>query len=343
MNMAALNEKQIGVTFGFRAKAGYFDSAKAREEADSIAAAGIKWVTLVATVFQEHYYSERQFSDFELTPSDLEVADMVDYLHSLGIKVQLRPMLESLDGCGRLDVNFPADKLGRIPGCEMRSCTNWFRSMRARSVRYAKIAERTGCELFCLDSELDRIIGFNREWKEVINAVREVYSGPVTSCHTSHTGVVDFEKALSNRNHWFYDLDLLSISCYHRGEDKPGASVDEIKKAFESQLARFRGYAKTYGKPILFGECGCTSRVGGAINPAGWSTDPVYDGMEQANYLEAVIETFKDEDWWRGLCWWKWEEHLERPFLAKDPAGDSGFTPKGKPAIEIFRKYNKEL
>lgn len=42
----AVNEKQIAVTFGFRGKAGYFGSEKAKAEADIIAAAGIKWIVL---------------------------------------------------------------------------------------------------------------------------------------------------------------------------------------------------------------------------------------------------------------------------------------------------------
>lgn len=343
MDMKALNERQIGVTFGFRAKAGYYESKKAKEEADAIAAAGIKWVTLVATVFHENYSSLVQFIDFENSPTDLELIEMIEYFHNLGIKIQLRPMLEGLDGSDRIDTWFPHDHNERIPHCVTTHCSSWFRNMTARSVHYAKIAERTNCEMFCLDSEFDRITNYNEQWKGVIRAVREVYSGPVTSCHTCHTGLVDFDKAFRNKNHWFYDLDLLSMSCYQRAEDQPGATVGEMIGYLKPMHERFVGYAKEYGKPILLGECGCTSHTGAAMNPGGWSTDPVYDGMEQANYLEAIVETFRNDDWWRGLCWWKWDEQTDRPFLAKDPAGDSGFTPKGKPAIELFRRYNKEM
>ncbi len=340
--MNVIDERQYGVTFGFRAKAGYYESPEAKAEADAIAAAGIKWVTLVATVFQENYSANFQFMDFELTPTDIELVDMINYLHSLGIKIQLRPMLEGLDGSDRLSTWFPWDSANRIPGCATDHAARWFRSMKARSVHYAKIAERTGCEMFCLDSELDLIVPFNSQWKEVIRAVREVYSGPVTSCHTCHLGHIDFEAAVKNKNHWFHDLDLLSISCYYKAATKPNPTLEELKTAFVPLLERFRKCAEIYGKPLLFGECGCTSREGGAMSPAGWSLTPKYDGMEQANYLEAVVETFKNESWWRGICWWKWDEQLDRPFLDSDPAGNCGFTPKGKPAIELFRKYNRE-
>lgn len=344
MDMNAINERQIGVTFGFRAKAGYYESEMAKTEANAIAASGIKWVTLVATVFQENYAASFQFMDFELTPTDLELVDMINYLHSLGIKVQLRPMLEGLDGSDRIDTWFPYDCSTRIPGCATDHCAKWFKSMKARTVHYAKIAERTGCELFCLDSELDRIVHFSGEWKEIIKAAREVYSGPITSCHTCYLGHIDFEAVVKNKNHWFYDLDMLSLSCYYKAADKPGTTLAEMKAAFVPLRDKLRKVANEYGKPILFGEVGCTSCEGGAMSPNGWrGTTPKYDGAEQANYLEAFVETFKNEPWWRGICWWKWDEQLERPFLDSDPAGNCGFTPKGKPAIELFRKYNSEL
>lgn len=343
IGMNAVNEKQLAVTFGFRGKAGYLGSEKAKAEADIIAAAGIKWVVLVPTVFVENCFSPRQFLDFERSPSDLEVADMIDYFHSLGIKVQLRPMLEGIDGCGRTEVMFAPDLSKRMPDGSHGSKDAWFESMTARSVHYARIAERCGCELFCLDSELDRITGYNDEWKHVISEVRRVYTGPVTSCHTIH-GSFRFEEPLANKNHWFYDLDMLSISSYCSAADKPHSTVAEMKEKLAPLAKRVDNIAAMYGKPILFGEWGCTSSTGGAIIPWSWRREgAVYDGEEQANYLKASWETFKDKPWWRGFCWWKWDENVDRPDMNSDPNGEKGFTLKGKPALALFSEYSKEL
>lgn len=341
----ALKDKQLSVTFGFRAPAGYFGSDEAKAEADLIAASGIKWVVLVPTVYQETAISTFQFRDFELTPSDIEVVEMIDYFHSLGIAVQLRPMLEGIDGCGRLEVRITYDYSGRIPGASHGTVGPWFKSMTARAVHYAKIAEKTGCELYCLDSELDHyVISFGEYWRKVVKEVKKVYSGPVTSCHTIHTDVVNFEKALSDKNHWFYDLDMLSISSYYPASDKLHANVEEMMHGLEPLRDRMDNIAKIYGKPILLGECGCCSCTGAAAVPAGWwHEEKKYDPDEQANYLTAVIETFKDFDWWRGLCWWKWDQHVDRPELYNDPAGDKDTTLKGKPALALFDKYTKEF
>ena len=326
----------LGVTLGFRAKNGWFASDEAKREADYIAACGADWVVLVVTVFQEHFYSTVQFRDFEKTPSDSEVEEMISYLHSIGLKVQLRPMLETLDGCGRLGIWFPNDDPDgiRIPGETRRFWADWFDGMTKRAVYYARIAEKTGCEMYCLDSELDRTVDKSENWKEVIRQVRQVYSGCLTSCHTTHTGILDFEKILYDKNHWFYDLDILSLSCYHKAAYKPLETVENMKKNYISQLERFRQLHEMCKKPILFGECGCTSSLGGPIAPSSWKNNTVYNGEEQANYLRAVIETFAGEPWWYGLYWWKWDEQVPRPI------SDKGFTIKGKPAEDIYREWS---
>jgi len=168
-----------------------------KAEIDAIARAGATWVTVVPTVWQDTCSSSFQYKDFALTPNDIELMDAIDLIHAKGMKVQLRPMLECKDGIGRLGVWMIPDR-ERMPGRATRERAKWFASMAARSAYYARIAERTKCEAFCLDSELDRMVEENDKWKAVIAAVRGVYSGPVTSCHTLHTGVVDFKKCLAD-------------------------------------------------------------------------------------------------------------------------------------------------
>ncbi|MBQ6823138.1 MAG: hypothetical protein IJP27_00650 [Clostridia bacterium] len=308
----------LGVTFGFRAKNGWFSTEQAKAEARAIKESGADWVVLIVTVYQEHTYSVRQFKDFVMTPSDWEVMEMIDYLHRLGLKVQLRPMLETLDGSGRLEVWFPKEDLDgkRIPGLIRTERSDWFESMTERAVYYARIAERCGAEIYCLDSELDRLVECNNHWKKLLREVRKVYSGPVTSCHTTHTGIIDFDKTLGDKNHWFYDLDFLSLSCYHSAK-VTGITKEERKADFLPQLERFRRIAAAYGKPILFGEFGSN------LGP-----------QEQADYLAAFVELFAPEPWWYGLYWWKWDEQVDRPF------GEHWWPIKGRPAETLYKEWS---
>src|SRR5690606_19205583 len=116
----------------------------------------------------------------------------------------------------------------------------WFSSMTLRSVHYARIAQETGCELYGLDSELDRTIHMHDKWKQVIEAARGVYDGPVTSCHTTHTGLIDFDRELARADHWWRDLDMLQLSCYEKGAEEPGTGVEDMMAMLAPQVERFR-------------------------------------------------------------------------------------------------------
>ena len=74
----ALGELHCGVTFGFYARNGYYSSPAAFREVDEIAKTGVKWVCVVATVMQESFAATRQFRDFEHTPNDLELMEIID-------------------------------------------------------------------------------------------------------------------------------------------------------------------------------------------------------------------------------------------------------------------------
>ena len=76
-----------GMTFGFYARNGYYGTPQARLEVDRMKTLHIEWVCLVVTVLQEHAMSCRQFRDFEVTPADDEVRDIIDYIHAQGMTV----------------------------------------------------------------------------------------------------------------------------------------------------------------------------------------------------------------------------------------------------------------
>lgn len=335
---------QWGVTFGFYAKNGYFSSKKAYDEVEAMAAAGVTWVTVVVTVWQDSCHSTFQYRDFVHTPNDIELMEIIDFIHSKGMKVQLRPMLETKDGYGRLHITFPKKGGTRIPGRHSDARELWFASMKERSVYYGSIAERTRCEIFCLDSELDAMTEENALWLEVVNAVRKVYSGPITSCHTLHTGKIDFLKSLSKPNHWFYALDFLSISyyCPARTEADAGVelSVEDMALRLNEARAKMKAISDAMGRPILFGECGCSSNVGSARSPSSMSPFVEIDEEEQARYMEALFRVFAKEDWCLGFHWWKWDQHVDpQPGATKESTRASDFTIKGKKSENVFKNW----
>ncbi|HMO27497.1 MAG TPA: hypothetical protein PKB10_14650, partial [Tepidisphaeraceae bacterium] len=197
----------------------------------------------------------------------------------------------------------------------------------------AKLARKTGCEMYGIDSEIDRFVHMTPSWREVVQVAREQYDGIVTS---SHTHRVDFEKQLGEQDHWFRDLDVLGTSFYKPSTDRAEASVADRVAFLRPAVESYRRIAELLGRPIMFGEMGCTACTGAGQHPASWHGGASYDGQEQARHTEAVLESFWNEPWWAGCFWWKWDEHLDRPHSRADPAGDKGFTIYGKPAAQTL-------
>ena len=346
----ALSSVHRGMSIGLRVPFGYFSSPEAKRDIDAMAEMGVDWVVLCVTVWQEGRYSPLQFADFGRTPGEIEILDICDYIHSKGMHVTLRPMEEAYDGTDRMYIDFENDvfRCPPISGSAGNTyCSRWFRTVKARSVWYARVAERCRCEAFCIDSEMDRMAdyAFNAQWKDILAEVRKVYTGALTSCHTRNPRHgVKWNACLPHKDFWLYDLDYLQISDYRRpvGDYEERAhSLEEMQKGFETEwLPYFRNLAKRYGKPIQFGEFGCTSSKAGARSPA---TDSHlgYDGAEQANFLEAFMRVFSKEDWCRGYYWWNWTQSFsEAERLRREKDGpNTGFGPYGKPVADVFRKW----
>ncbi len=326
-----------GVNFGFYARNGYYSSEKARLEVDRMKECNVSHVCVIATVLADTFCSPRQYRDFKMTPADDEVREIIDYIHSKGMVAQLRPMLECWDGTQRCHITFPTPDREIMPGKPIKYASSWFEGMIDRTLHYARLARRAGCEIFCIDSEIDRIVHYNADWRNVVQAARSEFKGHLTS---SHTHAVNFLKELENKDHWFYDLDSLASSFYHAASDgTPGTTKEQMMEKLEPVRQMYRNIAAIYGKPFYFGEIGCCAVAGATKLPYFWSNGGGYDGHEQARYLDVVCEMFWQEPWWTGLYWWKWEEQNYRPQFHDDPAGDKGFTVWGKPAADTMREW----
>lgn len=197
--------------------------------------------------------------------------------------------------------------------------------------RDAALAEAAGAELFCVGCELVGTMEQEAHWSAAVQAVRSVFGGTLTY-DTDHT-------ALHTPRRWFDELDLLSISYYVPAAEREGASVEEMRATLAPHAHSLALSAAELGLPIMFGEVGCRSRAGAAATPSDYRLPGRFDGREQAAYLEAILTTFWDEPWWRGMYWWKWDERQSRPLYTTDPEGDLGFTLQGKPGEAVLRSW----
>lgn len=325
----ALRELHRGMSYGYLARRGAFATDEALRQPEEMAALGIRWVALQVTVMQDAFASTRLYQDFLFTPSDTEVETLIGRFHACGIRVMLKPMVECHDSSWRGRIAFP-DGDQQIQGRVGDYWARWFESFTQALTHYGRMAQRTGCEMLCLGCEMTGTIGQEARWRQTVGAVRAVYGGALTYDANNHDEC---------GTPWFDALDVVSFSFYPTLDVPAGATADQMTAALAPVRDTLRQKAAKLGKPLAFGECGCRSIVGGARVPWEYRNQAPYDGAEQANFLEAVLRTFWNEPWWQGFYWWKWDEQQDRPHYRADPAGDGGFTLRGKPAADVMRAW----
>ena len=190
-------------------------------------------------------------------------------------------------------------------------------------VHYAKIAEEKQVPVLCLGCEMNSTEEFEDKWRNLIAKVRDVYNG------------LDHLRRQSRQRR---ESEVVRRGGLHQHERLPPDPVRRRPAARDADRHARRRSRKSWpamkpirehlaavsakwNKPILFIESGVTPVRGCAHTP--WAhvderDDRPTDEQEQANYYQAMFETYWDEPWFMGWCWWDWPARL----YDKSDAGD---------------------
>ena len=315
-----------GFTYGFDGKRGDYRTPEAALSMERLAALGGDWAALAFAVRQDTFHSTVIRPDYRCTVTDRDVAAAVAELHRLGLKVCMKPMVNCADGVWRAHISFPEPEVsGRRDYWQ-----EWFSSYTAFLCHWAEIAEETGCEMFCVGCEMLGTEAREAQWREAIARVRAVYHGPLVY-NTNH----GHEASVA----WWDAVDYIGTSAYYRVASAPGASVDEMKAAWDRHKTELAAVSRANGgKQILFMEFGCRSASGCAMMPYDFShREFPYDEDEQANFYESCFRSLWDEPWFAGFFWWDWGTFLPR----RNP--NTGFAIADKKAEQVVKDwYAKE-
>ena len=293
----------------------------------ALAAVGANWASLLTTWYQDA--DGNAIGPIASTPSDAALATAIADCHAKGIKVMLKPHVDTHDGTWRALIA-PTD------------LDTWFQAYTAFIVHYASLAAQCGVDLFCVGCELKTMTGgANRDrWVQVVQAVRQAYPGPLVYAANA-CGEDDEYVTVA-----FWDqLDYIGLDAYFRlsqvdatqaADDVPlqdliqgwGDENNGIVKALKDFHDSQPGGAP---KPLLFTEIGFKSVPGASSEP--WNStragDP--DPVEQDHCYQATLAVWSQQgDWWQGLFWWAWG-------IGQPDACD--YTPWGKPAEQTLRTW----
>ncbi|MBM3728327.1 MAG: hypothetical protein FJW40_23245 [Acidobacteria bacterium] len=207
--------------------------------------------------------------------------------------------------------SFPGDV--DIPDASQRRA--WFASYTRYILFHAGIAARAHADIFCVGVEFAQLTKYEREWRELIAAVRGVYKGPLV--YAAIQGQ-DFEQLR------FWDaLDYIGLNNYYPLPD----SLDTAE-----MMAKVETVQKRFQKPVIFPEAGYTSLE----NPhrAPWDETPRRISLEdQARCYEALMRAFYRKPWFHGVYWWK---------VGTNGYGgpeDGWHTPWRKPAMAVAARW----
>lgn len=304
-----------GFTFGWMSGRGEFRKPEAKESLRLMAErTGSSHVIFALAALQDHPQAVEVKYRGEHMVEDDELLDMIRYARTLGLRVILKPTVNCNDGTWRAHINFfDID----VP-CEPK-WTDWFRSYTAYQKHYAAIAEQEKCEMFIVGCEMVQSERRSAEWREVIAAVREVY-----------TGLVSYNTDKYQEGHvaWWDAVDVISSSGYYPIGD------------WEAQLDRIEQEIAPYKKPFFFAEAGCPSRSGSAQVPNDWGLEGVVSAEEQERFYEAMFRHASQREWVRGFGLWDWSANL---YQEKNALTDDGYGVYGKPAERVIRRFYERL
>lgn len=279
---------------------------------------GANAILLMVPWYQRDIRSNRmearhQENNGDRTLSDAKLVDIITLAHQKNLQVMLMPYL-------RFDQRAPKEWRGVI---DPKNFQEWSQHYYQFILHYAGIAQAHGVEIFSIGSELGATEKNLDFWLPLIQAVRKKYSGKITySANWDHYETPKF---------WPY-LDYIGITAYNRlSETVPPDPKTLRNKLVEikSKILKFmKGFPE---KKLIFTEVGFPSLQGASKDPWNYFMKTPVDLEEQALCYQGFIETWDHTPELAGVFWWVW--------YGRGGPEDKSYTPKGKPAEAILRKW----
>lgn len=246
------------------------------------------------------------------TPPDKALLSMANRAHAQGLRVLLFPLLE-------IRQRKPLEWRGTL---KPSSWDKWWRSYRRFMLHYARIAQRARAEMLCVGSELVSTEKMRTRWSALIAEVRALYTGPlIYSANWDHYKPVAF-----------WDLvDFVGLTGYYRLAKSHEATEATMLASWQRHRDRIVTWSRRLGRPVLFTEVGYPSVDGGSVYPWDYTRRAKPDLEEQRRAYSAFSRAWSGVEQLKGVFFWDW--------YGKGGPKHTGYTPRGKPAESLIRRW----
>lgn len=242
--------------------------------------------------------------------------------HALGMGVILKPHL----WVGGYDETQNRSEIGFDSDARWRK---WEAEYRRFLMLYARLAEQVDADVLVLGTELTRSATQRPDfWRRLAADVRTVYDGALTYAANWHEAYKEVQ--------FWTALDYVGVQAYFPLADIDSPSLSELRDGWRRHQAALARVHDQTGRPVLFTEIGYRSVTGAAAEPWRWperdGASAAPDSALQARCYRAFLSTVGRASWLKGAIVWKWHP-------ASDDHRPTAFTPQGKPAEAILRRW----
>jgi len=246
----------------------------------------------------------------------------INRLHEKGIRVHLKPHLWMNSGW-RSNINLSSKT----------QWDTWFDSYRINMLHFAKMAQESHVELFCIGTELKTSIAQQPEkWSDLITEIKTIYKGKLTYAANWN----DDLEAIT-----FWDqLDYIGIQAYFPLTTTKTPDLETIKNGWDIHITKLEQLSQTHQKPILFTEVGYKSEASSTIKPWEWGSGlsvlhKKKSDRTQVLAYEALFQKLWSREWFAGIYIWEWDTRSREENAPKN----LNFSPRFKPAENVIAKW----
>jgi hypothetical protein len=224
---------------------------------------------------------------FHRQPGDPSVRRPIRAAKAAGLKILIKPHLAYWGSpfAWRGEIEFEATDAWSRFWMEYREWILW-------------LAEATeGADGFIVGTELDRTLGREADWRQLIADLRRRTSMPLSYA----ANWTDFESVP------FWDaLDFVAVQAYFPVADSENPDQAELDAHWGALAARLADYSRRVRRPIVLSELGYNWNAVAAKTPWEYRSDgPDYEAL-QLRCFRAALTAIEAEPAILGAFLWKW-------------------------------------
>ena len=169
-------------------------------------------------------------------------------------------------------------------------------------VEMARLAEAHRAAVFCVGLEYTHAQKFEQRWRQIIAAVRAVYSGQITyGANWNDYQAVKFWDA----------VDYLGVLAYFPLTEAKNPAPEQIAGGWQRRADEMQRFSQANGgKQILFVEVGYNENARAAAEPWSFDTGGENAAAIQQRCLDAALSLGGKHPWLAGMFLWKWFPEL---------------------------------